>query len=98
MPKNAPVTADSLLATYAARIASITGEPTATTLPDLADQLRTAADRIDRAGINGSDELEDAAVYLSDVATHSSRQQALLDTAAEHLEAVPDIVHEYQLC
>ncbi|MEU3399402.1 hypothetical protein [Streptomyces filamentosus] len=99
MSKIVPITADSLIAKHAADIATITGEPAATTLSDFADQLRTAAGLVERVGINGGDELEDAAVYLNDVATATpDRQQALLETAAEHLKDVDDIADEYRLC
>ncbi|MEV3996722.1 hypothetical protein AB0K62_13730 [Streptomyces halstedii] len=63
-----PITADSLIAKYAAGIAFVAEEEPATTLHDFTYQVTVAAEHFEGAGINGGDELETAATYLVDAA------------------------------
>ncbi|MGW1845748.1 hypothetical protein [Streptomyces sp. NPDC001966] len=95
----APVTTETILAQYAAGIAFVAEKPTATTISDFADQLRTAAHRLDMAGITGTEELEDAATYLNDLdgSTDETEHKVLLKRAADYLKYADDMADEYRL-
>ncbi|WP_097865792.1 hypothetical protein [Streptomyces sp. rh34] len=91
------LTADSLIAEYADDIAfAAEEEQPATTVDDFAAQLRDAIRNFERAGINGGDELENAATYLVDAATSTNptEQAVFLKKAAKGLAYVDDMVSE----
>ncbi|MEU0831270.1 hypothetical protein [Streptomyces sp. NPDC005969] len=98
MATTAPATIESLISRYAADIAFVAEEPAATTVSDFTDQLRTATNRFDMAGINGSDELEDAATYLNDAdgSTDDTERNVLLKLAAKNLRGATEMVDEYR--
>lgn len=91
-------TISAVLARYAAGIAFVAEEPVATTVSCFTDQLRTAAELFDMAGINGSNDLETAATYLDDASgsTDATERTALLGRAANLLAYVTDMVGEYR--
>ena len=91
-------TADKLLTRYAVGIAFVAEEKPATTISDFTDQLRTAAEQFERAGINGSDDLETAATYLDDANgnTDDTERTVLLNRAAKNLAYANDMVGEYR--
>ncbi|SHL75200.1 hypothetical protein [Streptomyces yunnanensis] len=91
--------AATFLSLYADDVAFVTEEAPATTLQDFINQLSTASSRLDSVGINGAEELDTAAIYLSDAAHNASGtdQIALFNQADEHLRDVTDMVDEYRL-
>ncbi|MEU6990350.1 hypothetical protein ABZ953_06765 [Streptomyces sp. NPDC046465] len=80
-------------------IAFVAEEKPATTPQELVGQLQTAAHRLGyNAGINGAEDLETAAAYLSDAVTSTgSKRQVLLDQAVEYLVNTADMVDEHRL-
>ncbi|MFJ7497851.1 hypothetical protein ACIQZB_43565 [Streptomyces sp. NPDC097727] len=99
MTAAAPVTAESILTCHAAGIAFVAEKPTATTISDFADQLREAVYNFDMAGINGTEELEDAATYLIDFdsSTDENERTVLLKKAADYLQYADDMAEEFRL-
>ncbi|MGW1015605.1 hypothetical protein [Streptomyces niveus] len=88
----------SLLARVVADIAFVAEAQPATTFADLGEQAQTAAQRLDDAGISGSEELDAAAIYLLDAdRTSGAERDTLLNRAAELLTDTPDMVDEYRL-
>ncbi|MGW2090373.1 hypothetical protein, partial [Streptomyces sp. NPDC001880] len=88
MTTTAPITAETNLITrYAADIAFVTEEWPAVTLTDFAHQLRTASDRLADAGINGAEDLDDAATYLADADTTDGTEKCTLLAHAAKLLA-----------
>ncbi|MEU3656431.1 hypothetical protein AB0E67_27215 [Streptomyces sp. NPDC032161] len=92
------ITAESILADYAADIAFVAEEDPATTLADLATQLYASTHNFDAAGINGTDELKAAAAYLVDAATATddTERTVLLKKAAGHLAYASDMASEFR--
>ncbi|WP_326768835.1 hypothetical protein OG978_33705 [Streptomyces sp. NBC_01591] len=99
MTTTTPVTAENILARYAADIAFVAEEQPATTIEDFIDQLQTVAERLDSAGIQGAEDLETAATYLTDAAgnTDDTKRTALLGRATKLLAYADDVVGEYRL-
>ncbi|MFC9497618.1 hypothetical protein [Streptomyces sp. NPDC056982] len=84
--------------TYAKDVAVASGaEPTSSPSVFIA-QLRTASINLDDAGINGSEYLDNAAVYLEDAlnSTDQNEVQILTNRAARYLEATADLVGKYR--
>lgn len=91
-------TIDAVLARHAQGIAFVAEERPATTVSDFTDQLRTAAENFEGAGINGFEELEIAAIYLGDAAVSEGADlRVLLNSAAKYLANATDMVDEYRL-
>ncbi|MFF6844737.1 hypothetical protein ACFY8X_39105 [Streptomyces tanashiensis] len=101
MPKTAPLTADALVARYAADIAFAADETPATNTGDFIQQLYTAHRTLsDRSGISLADDLDTAAIYLTDAVqpdNTDAETQALLRKAADLMRDIPDAVGEYRL-
>lgn len=91
--------APSALAQYVDDIAFAAEEPPAQTPEAFIDQLRTAAHNLETyAGINGAEDLETAATYLSDALESSgAERRLLLDRAIRHLKNTSDMVDELRL-
>ncbi|MFE7547066.1 hypothetical protein [Streptomyces gardneri] len=87
----APLTANRLVARYAADIAFVAEETPATTVDAFTDQLRTAYERMNNSGLTLADDLDIAAGYLDDAehATDPAEQQTLLRKAADLMRASP---------
>ncbi|MEU6957632.1 hypothetical protein [Streptomyces sp. NPDC045714] len=89
-------------ALHATNLASLTEEPYATTGADLIDQLREAEDRLDRAGIQGADDLGTAAGLLDqalDVELDGGtplEQGVFVARAADLLRELADMTAEYR--
>ncbi|MFJ6363463.1 hypothetical protein ACIQIE_20065 [Streptomyces globisporus] len=96
MPVTKTLTVESLIARYADGIAFAAEEQPAATVDDFAAQVRDAVRTFELAGINGGDELEDAATYLVDAAnsTDPTEQALLLKKAAKGLAYADDMVSE----
>lgn len=96
MPATKTLTVESLIAEYADGIAFAAEEQPAITVDDFAAHLRDSVRTFELAGINGGDELEDAATYLVDAATSTdpAEQAVLLKKAAEGLAYADDMVSE----
>ncbi|MFJ9988537.1 hypothetical protein ACIQUD_31770 [Streptomyces globisporus] len=96
MPATKTLTVESLIAEHADDIAFAAEEQPATTVDDFAAQLRDANRTFELAGINGVDELENAATYLVDAAnsTDPTEQAVLLKKAAKSLAYADDMVSE----
>ncbi|MCX4605462.1 hypothetical protein OG402_33895 [Streptomyces anulatus] len=96
MPATKTVTVESLIAEHADGIAFAEEGQPATTVDDFATQLRDAARTFDLAGINGGDELENAATYLVDAAnsTDPAERALFLKKAAKGLAYADDMVSE----
>lgn len=96
MPATKTLTVESLIAQYADGIAFAAEENPATTVDDFAAQLRDASRTFELAGINGGDELENAATYLVDAANSNdpTEQAAFLKKAAKGLAYADDMVAE----
>ncbi len=95
----ATVTIDGLIREHAPAVAYITDEPApATTLAEFTRQLAYTADRCDKAGIAGSDDLATAVTLLLEGAaeTGNAAKSALLRRAAVLLRVVPDMADEYR--
>jgi hypothetical protein len=90
-------TPESLISRYAADIAFVTEQEPATALYDFIDQLTLAAERLEKCGCVGAEEIGPAA-YLADAqhAQPGPEQQALLKQAANRLRVVDDAVDEYR--
>jgi len=93
------INADTIISGYADDIAFVAEEPAATDLSAFIDQLYTASRRFSEAGINGHEDLEDAAVHLSaacrDDIDDTSRD-VLLRQADELLADVGDMTQDYR--
>lgn len=92
------ITADDVIRRYADDIGFVAEEPPATDLGAFVDQLYTAARRFGEGGINGHEDLEEAAVHLgagcsSDDATD---RNVFLGRADELLTDVWDMTSEYR--
>ncbi|MDX5526054.1 hypothetical protein PV677_35900 [Streptomyces sp. DE06-01C] len=98
MPTTKTLTAESLIAQYANGIAFVAEEQPATTVDDFVAHLRDAIRNFESAGINGTEELEDAATYLGDAneSTDSNTRTAFLMLAARNLSYANDMVAEYR--
>ncbi|MEV7114237.1 NUDIX domain-containing protein [Streptomyces anulatus] len=96
-----PASIAELIARHATNLASLTGEPLATTGADLIDQLREAEDRLDRAGIQGGDDLGTAAGLLDqalDAELDGGTQleeRVFVARAADLLRELADMTAEY---
>lgn len=92
-------TIDTLVARYADDIAFVAEERPATTPEGFIEQLRTAAHRLDvYARINGAEDLETAATYLTDaMASTGAERRVLLNRAVKYLAYTSDMVDEYRL-
>ncbi|EHM31502.1 NUDIX hydrolase [Streptomyces sp. W007] len=97
-----PTSIAELIARHATNLASLTGEPYATTGSDLIDQLREAEERLDRVGIPGADDLGTAAGLLDqalDVELDGGtqlEQQVFVARAAGLLRELADMTAEYR--
>lgn len=96
MTKN--ITAEQLIAKHAADIAFVAEQEPATDVPDFTAQVRNAIGNFELAGINGTEELEDAATYLddADTSTDDNERAVLLNRAAANLAYADDMVDEYR--
>lgn len=96
MPATKTLTVESLIAVYADGIAFAADEQPAAAVDDFASQLRDAIRTFELAGINGTDELENAATYLVDAASSidPAEQAVLLKKAAKGLAYADDMVSE----
>ncbi|MEI5032438.1 hypothetical protein RB201_04355 [Streptomyces sp. S1A(2023)] len=95
-PQNIAVA--GLLTRFATDIAFVTGDQPATNLADFAEQVSTAAERLESTGITGADALDDASAALAAAGTTSSSDQAAhLRHAARSLQDTADMVGEYRL-
>lgn len=93
------VTIDGLIREHAVAVAYIAEAPVpATGLAEFTRQLAYAADRCDRAGIAGSDDLETAVTLLVEgaVETRNAAKERLLRRAAVLLKVVPEMADEYR--
>lgn len=99
MPSTTTTIAPAILAPYVDDIAFVAEEKPAATPQALVGQLQTAAHRLGYyAGINGAEDLETAATYLSDaIASTGGKRQVLLKQAVEYLVNTADMVDEYRL-
>lgn len=90
--------APSVLAPYVNDIAYAAEQPPATTPEAFLDQLEKAAYNLHTlAGINGAEDLQTAATYLSDaLQSTGSRRRTLTGHAVRHLTNTADIVDEYR--
>jgi len=90
--------APSILARYTDDIAFVAEEKPATTPEAFVDQLQTAAHNLGFfARINGAEDLETAATYLSDaIASTGAERKVLLNKAVEYLVNTSDMVDEYR--
>lgn len=93
-----PHTFTSLITRYANDIALVAEQLPAKEAHTFAQQLETAASRLDDAGINGADDLSNAALYLTDAARSedTDQQAALLAQAARYLRNTGEMVEEYR--
>ena len=97
-----PASIAELIARHATNLAHLTAEPYATTGSDLIDQLREAEDRLDRAGIQGADDLGTAAGLLDqalDVELDGGtqlEQRVFVVRAADLLRELADMTAEYR--
>ncbi|MFL3869220.1 hypothetical protein LT966_21715 [Streptomyces griseobrunneus] len=97
MPATKTITVESLIAEYADGIAfAAQEEHPAATVDDFAAHLRDSVRTFELAGINGGDELENAATYLVDAAnsTDPAEQSVLLKKAAKGLAHADEMVSE----
>ncbi|MGW2181292.1 hypothetical protein ACWCXX_24970 [Streptomyces sp. NPDC001732] len=92
------MTAIPLITRYATDIAFVAEDRPAATLAELAEQTSTAAERLEGVGIQGAEDLDDAAACLlaAETATGSDRA-ALLHRAGRYLTDTADMVGEYRL-
>lgn len=95
------ITADTIISSYADDIAFVAEEPPATDLGAFIDQLYTAARRFSEGGINGYEDVEEAAVHLSascrdDVVNDDTARDVFLRQADELLEDVWDMTQDYR--
>jgi hypothetical protein len=91
------VTAELLISWYGDDIAFVASDRPATTLADFASQVSAAGSRMEDAGINNAEDLDTASTYLSDAATVSGTEQAvLLKRASDLLNDLTDMVDEYR--
>lgn len=95
-PKN---TIEQLLNHHADDIAFVADKEPATTLDDFIEQLGIAAKHLQDTHAISAEDLDDAAIYLSDAqrATSPQEQQMLLKQAAERLRYADDAVEDYRL-
>ncbi|QYA95322.1 hypothetical protein KZO11_17505 [Streptomyces anulatus] len=98
MTKSMTITIASLIADYADGIAFVAEEQPATNVPDFTAQVRNTIRNFELAGINGTEELEDAATYLddADASTDDNERAVLLNRAAVNLAYADDMVDEYR--
>lgn len=97
---NTTITADDIISRYADDIAFVAEEPPAADLGAFIDQLYTAARRFSEGGINGHEDLEEAAVHLSAACRDDSDdtdRDVFLRRADEFLEDVWDMTQDYRL-
>lgn len=93
------VTIDDLIREHAPAVAYIAEEPApAATLAEFTRQLAYAADRCDKSGIAGADDLTAVVPLLLEgaVETDSAAKSALLRRAAVLLRIVPEMTDEYR--
>lgn len=89
-------TTPSLLDTHATNVAFAADTQPATTHQDLANQLETAADNLDLASINGTENLRTAARYITDALTSDGDNHLLLNRAARALKNLDEMVDEFR--
>ncbi|MFE6479661.1 hypothetical protein [Streptomyces rochei] len=89
----------STLAPYTDDIAFAAEEEPATTVQDFIEQLGTAAHNLGNlARINGAEDLETAAQYLSDALdSEGAEHEVLVKRAVRYLKSTADMVDEYRL-
>ncbi|MER7015310.1 hypothetical protein ABT324_28085 [Saccharopolyspora sp. NPDC000359] len=83
---------------HAKDIAFVAEEPPARDLPSFIDQLNCAATNFNVAGISGYENLEDAAVLLTEAYETADEQErgVLLSRAEKRLTHVWDMTQEYR--
>jgi hypothetical protein len=91
--------APSILARYVDDIAFVAEAEPATTPAEFIDQLGTAARNLGYfARINGAEDLETAATYLTDaMQSKGGERRVLLNHAVGYLANTADMVDEYRL-
>jgi len=91
--------APAILAPYVDDIAFAAEEKPAATPAEFIDQLGTAARNLGHfAGINGAEDLETAATYLTDaMEAKGAKRKTLLGQAVKYLKDTADMVDEYRL-
>jgi hypothetical protein len=90
--------APTILAPYVDGIAFVAEEEPATTPAEFVDQLGITAERLTDARINGAEDLETAATYLTDaMASKGAKRKVLLNQAVKYLVNTADMVDEYRL-
>lgn len=93
------ITADTIISRYADDIAFVAEEPPATDLAALIDQLYTAARHFNEGGINGYEDVGEAAVHLSASCRDNNDDTArnvFLRQANELLTDVWDMTQNYR--
>lgn len=96
---NTTITPDDIISRYADDIAFVAEEAPATDIDTFIDQLSTAARRYSEGGINGVEEVEDAATCLIEALNSSeeAERNVFLRRADEHLADVSEMTCEYRL-
>lgn len=94
----ATITAEDIIRRYASDIAFVAEEPPAADVGTFIDQLYTAARRFGEAGINGREDLEDAAVFLNRArhADDETDRGVLLRQTDELLTDLWDMTQDYR--
>ncbi|MFF1358775.1 hypothetical protein [Streptomyces sp. NPDC058297] len=88
----------TLIDTYGKDIAFAAGQEPASTASVFIGQLTTAAINLDEAGINNTENLDNAATNLSDALNSTDRDEVriLLNRVGRYLKATADLVGEYR--
>jgi len=95
----ATITAEDIISRYGDDIAYVVEQDRATDLADFIDQLYTASRRFSEGGINGHEDLETAAIHLSEAfrdGTDETARGVFLGRADELLEDVWDMTQDYR--
>lgn len=92
------ITVDGIVRRYADDIAYVAEDSPAADLDNLIDQLATAADQYETAGITGYEDVETAATLLGEASCteETSTRDALLKRADVLLRQVSDMADEYR--
>lgn len=92
------ITVTDIIRRYADDIAFVAEDSPATTLNSFIDQLATAADQYDTAGITGHDDVETAATLLAEAgrAENEAARDTFLKRADVLLWQIEDMTSEYR--
>lgn len=93
------ITPETVVRRYAGDLAYVAGAPSpAIDIGTLIDHLGTAAHNFSAAGINGHEELEHAALHLSEIrdASSDTARGVFLSRADELLRDLSDMTDEYR--